>query len=318
MGPETCVIGTRGSALARWQAEAVAEALRAAVPDLLVEIRIISTKGDRVLDKPLAEIGDKGLFTKELERALLAGEVDVCAHSMKDLPTELPVGCRIGAVLSRADARDALVCGPRLAGVHTLAGVPAGARLGTGSRRRVAQLRARFPHVVPTPMRGNVDTRLRKAMGPEYDGAILAAAGLERMGRLDAVTAFLPIDQMVPAVGQGAIGVEVREDDKRAANWCKAINDGHTMTCVAGERQVMRELQGGCQAPLGAFARFEGGRLAFDAVVLSVDGRRVARSHREADASIEPVVLANQVLTDLREQGAEDILRTIEERGADA
>lgn len=326
MSADTCIIGTRGSKLALWQAHAVERALREAVPGLAVEVRVIFTKGDRVLDKPLADIGDKGLFTKELERALLAGEVDMCVHSMKDLPTELPENCRIAAMLPRADVRDALVCGPRVAGAQTLADLPAGTRLGTGSRRRVAQLRARFPQVEPLPMRGNVDTRLAKAAGDDYDGAILAAAGLARMGRADAVSAYVPVDQMVPAAGQGAVGVEVRAGDARVEAWCAAINDEATTVCVAAERRVMRALGGGCQTPVGAYLRQEAGRWVFDAVVLSLDGSRVARSHREAAAgaaararaavAAPPSDLVTAVLDDLRKQGAWEILAAIE--GADA
>lgn len=326
MSADTCIIGTRGSKLALWQAHAVERALRAAVPGLAVEVHVISTKGDRVLDKPLAEIGDKGLFTKELERALLAGEVDMCVHSMKDLPTELPEGCRIAAMLPRADVRDALVCGPRIAEARSLADLSAGTRLGTGSRRRVAQLRAQFPQVEPMPMRGNVDTRLSKANGDDYDGAILAAAGLARMGRADAASAYLPVEQMVPAAGQGAVGVEVRAGDARVEAWCAVIRDASTMGCVAAERQVMRALGGGCQTPVGAYLREEGGRWVFDAVVLSLDGSRVARSHREAEAdaaasvrsaaAVPPSDLVATVLSDLRNQGAWEILAEIE--GADA
>lgn len=315
---ETCIIGTRGSALARWQAHAVERALRASAPDLNVQVKIISTTGDRILDAPLSKIGDKGLFTKELERALLAGEVDLCVHSMKDLPAELPAGCAIIAMLPRADVRDALVCGPRLPGVRGLAEVPQGARLGTGSLRRAAQLRAAFPQIEPKGIRGNVDTRLSKAAGPDYEGAILAAAGVERMGRASDIAAYLPIEEMVPAVGQGAIGIEARTGDQRIAALCAAINDAPTRACVAGERRVMRELQGGCRVPIGACARFENGALVFDAVVLSPDGARIARSHRTADTDASPSVLAEQVLADLCAQGAEEILDAVRKAGGAA
>lgn len=312
---ETCVIGTRGSALALWQAHAAESALHAAFPSIDTEVRTISTSGDRILDAPLEKIGDKGLFTKELERALLDGEVDVCVHSMKDMPVELPNGCTIAAVLPRADVRDVLVCGPRLADAGELGDLPAGARLGTGSLRRVAQLRAGFPHIVPKGIRGNVDTRLEKANGDEYDGAILAAAGVMRMGRAAEIAAFLPVEQMVPAAGQGAVGLEIRQGDERMAALCAAVNDAATLSCVAGERRVLRELEGGCQVPIGAYARVEDGRLLFDAVVLSLDGSRVARSHREADASTSPTELAGIVLDDLRAQGASEILADIRRAG---
>ncbi len=315
---ETCIIGTRGSALALWQAHAVESALHEAFPNIETEVRTITTSGDRILDVPLEKIGDKGLFTKELERTLLSGEVDVCVHSLKDMPVELPDGCAIAGVLPRADARDVLVCGPRLAQAHGLEDIPAGARLGTGSLRRTAQLRAGFPHVEPKGIRGNVDTRLAKANGDEYDGAILAAAGVMRMGRAAEIAAFLPVGQMVPAVGQGAVCMEIRQDDEQAAALCAAVNDAATLSCVAGERRVLRELEGGCQVPIGAYARIEDDRTVFDAVVLSLDGSRVARSHREAEASTSPTELAGAVLDDLRAQDAEAILAEIRAAGEDA
>ena len=307
------VIGTRGSALALWQAHAVQDALAAACPDLATEVRVISTKGDRILDKPLEQIGDKGLFTKELEFALLAGEVDACVHSMKDVPAELPAGCIIGAMLPRADVRDVLVCGPRIAGATTLATVPDGARLGTGSLRRVAQLRALYPQIEPTPIRGNVDTRLAKAAGDEYEGAILAAAGVLRMGAADRIAAYLPIEDMLPAVGQGAVGVEVRADDERACAACAAVNDANTFACVMGERRILDALQGGCQVPLGAHLRYCEDELLCDAIVLSLDGTRVARATRRVPRESDPMAVADEVVADLLRQGADAILAQIRE-----
>lgn len=305
---EKFVIGTRGSALALWQAHAVEDAICAALPEVEVEIRVISTTGDKVLDKPLEKIGDKGLFTKELENALLAGEVDLCVHSMKDMPTELPEGCVISAMLPRADVRDALVCGPRIAGATSLDEVPAGSRLGTGSMRRTAQLRALFPHVEPTPIRGNVDTRLEKASGADYEGAVLAAAGIVRMGEEARIAARIPVEQMVPAVGQGAVGIEVREGDERVARLCAAIDDVATSACVNEERKVLAALEGGCQAPIGVYARFEGGQTVFDAVVCAIDGSRVARVHLVGAS-------AEDVLRELRAQGADEILAENEATG---
>lgn len=306
------VIGTRGSKLALWQAQAAKAAIEDAFPQVVCEVKVISTKGDRVLDVPLEAIGDKGLFTKELEVALLAGEVDLCVHSMKDLPAELPAGCTIGAMLARADARDVLVCGPRIAGAHTLAELPADTRLGTGSQRRTAQLRARYPQVKPLPMRGNVDTRLRKAAGDDYDGAILAAAGIMRLEAAEAITAFLPLDDMIPAVGQGAVGIEVREGDERMAAVCLAIGDAATETCVSLERAVLAALEGGCQAPIGVHARHEEGRLVVDATVLAPDGSREARTCREFDADADVPAAAAQVVEELEVRGARDILALID------
>lgn len=294
-------IGTRGSALALWQAHAVEAAVRAALPETEVEVRVIATTGDRVLDKPLEQIGGKGLFTKELEAALLSGEVDLCVHSMKDMPTELPAGCAIGAMLPRADARDVLVCGPRISGAASLADVPAGARLGTGSLRRTAQLKALHPHVAPLPIRGNVDTRLAKASSPDYEGVVLAAAGVVRMGAAGRIAAYLPVEEMVPAVGQGAIGVEVRAGDERAAEVCAAIDDVATSTCVNAEREVLAALEGGCQAPIGVYASLRDGVLEFDAVVCALDGSRMARAHLVGcDAA--------DVVDELRARGADFIL----------
>ena len=311
-------IGTRGSALALWQAHALQDALQAADPELQTEIRVISTKGDRILDKPLEQIGDKGLFTKELEAALLAGEVDACVHSMKDVPAELPEGCCIAAMLPRADVRDVLVCGPRIAHATELADVPAGARLGTGSLRRSAQLRALFPHIEPAPIRGNVDTRLAKAEGLDYEGAILAAAGVLRMGAEERIAAFLPVEQMLPAVGQGAIGVEVRADDERALRACALVNDEETFACVEGERRILAGLQGGCQVPLGAYLRFEDDDLLCDAVVLSLDGKRVARAARCESRWADPLDLADDVVSELLVKGAAEILDEIRGGGVQA
>ena len=312
------VIGTRGSALALWQAHAVQDALHAADPAMESEIRIISTKGDRILDKPLEQIGDKGLFTKELEAALVAGDIDCCVHSMKDVPAELPEGCHIGAMLPRADVRDVLVCGPRIAGARSLAEVPAGARIGTGSLRRVAQLRALFPQVEPAPIRGNVDTRLAKACGDDYEGAILAAAGVLRMGADERIAAYLPVEQMLPAVGQGAIGVEVRCDDERAKKVCALLNDEPTFACVQAERRILESLQGGCQVPLGAHVRFEDEKLRCDAIVLALDGSRVARASLCETADGDPLAMADQAVSELLEQGAADILAEIRDAAADA
>lgn len=310
------VVGTRGSALALWQANTVADAFRAADPATSVEVRVVKTKGDKILDVALSKIGDKGLFTKELENLLLSGEVDVCVHSMKDMPTVLPAGCTLAAMLSRADARDVLACAPALAHVRSLDELPEGARLGTGSLRRTAQLRAKHPQVEPCEIRGNLDTRLAKAESGEFDGVVLAAAGIDRMGWSDRISCFIDPDDMIPAVGQGAIGIEAREDDPRTAALCAAVAHADTMACVCAERLIMRELEGGCQVPIGAYARLVGGFAVMDALVSSLDGQRQARSHREAPC--DPAAfhgnphaleqLARDVLADLEAQGARAIL----------
>ncbi|QKF07510.1 hydroxymethylbilane synthase [Berryella wangjianweii] len=325
------VIGTRGSALALWQANAVASALREAHEGLRVEVRTVTTTGDRVLDRPLADIGDKGLFTKELEDLLLDGAVDLCVHSMKDLPSQLPAGCALVGMLPRADVRDALVCGPRMQGARSLADVPAGARIGTGSARRAAQLLAVNSQAVPTPMRGNVDTRLRKAAGPDYEGAILAAAGLTRLGLQNRIAALIPVDQMIPAPGQGAVGVEARAGDERVQSLVDAVRDRRTEACVNAERRILAALDGGCQAPLGAFIRFEDADdgaaadaerfLALDAAVLSADGAQCVRARLrracggDADAGALALDLAQEAIELLLKGGARQLLRPCADQG---
>lgn len=253
---QTLIIGTRASKLALWQSNYVADLLKQVHPNLDVSMRTYTTQGDRILSKSLAELGGKDLFTKELDQALLAGDVDLCVHSMKDVARVLPQGLDILAMPKRADARDVLVCGPRLAHCRSLASIPAGARLGTGSLRRSAQLRAAFPQVQPLDMRGNVDTRIEKAHGEHYDGAILAAAGLERIGLGAHISAYLSVQEMVPAAGQGAIGIEARVDDNRVRALLAAINDAETMRCVQLERRILAALGGDCKTPIGVYARF--------------------------------------------------------------
>lgn len=253
---QTLIIGTRASKLALWQSNYIAELLKQVHPNLDVSMRTYTTQGDRILSKSLAELGGKDLFTKELDQALLAGDVDLCVHSMKDVARVLPQGLGILAMPKRADARDVLVCGPRLAHCRSLASIPAGARLGTGSLRRSAQLRAAFPLVQPLDMRGNVDTRIEKAYSDRYDGAILAAAGLERIGLGAHISAYLSVQEMVPAAGQGAIGVEARTDDNRVRTLLAAINDAETMHCVQLERRILAALGGDCKTPIGVYARF--------------------------------------------------------------
>ena len=230
---------------------------------------------------------------------------------MKDVPTELANGCGIAAMLERADVRDVIVCGPRIQ-AECLADVPAGSRLGTGSLRRVAQIRAGFPGIVPTPIRGNVDTRIEKACGEEYEGAVLAAAGVTRMGLADRISAYIPVSEIVPAVGQGAVGIEARLGDARVCELCARIDDAATRVCVEAERIVLCALEGGCQVPMGAYMRFDGGDIAADAVVASVDGSRVARVALRVPASdATPADVARRVLAELSAQGADVILEEI-------
>jgi hydroxymethylbilane synthase len=307
---EKLVIGTRGSKLALWQSEYI-KGLVEDITGLPVELKIIKTTGDKILDVPLAKVGGKGLFTKELEVELAAGTVDLCVHSMKDVPTELPDGLAIAAMPPRVDPRDALVSG---AG-YTLDSLPQGAKVGTSSLRRIAQVRALRPDVEIVDVRGNLDTRMRKAENGEVDVVILASAGITRMGWADRITGYIPTEQMVSAVGQGAIGIEIREDDAFMIDVCDQISDGPTMVCVMAERVVMRKLEGGCQVPIGAYAQLDGDALVMDAIVGALDGERILRAHLEGPAD-QPLALGDAMVDALIELGADEILAEI--RGAAA
>lgn len=298
-------IGSRGSKLALWQAEYIRARIEG-LTGLPVAIKVIKTTGDKILDVPLSKVGGKGLFTKEIEVELEAGVVDLAVHSMKDVPTELPEGLVIAAMPERVDPRDAIVSG---AG-YTLNTLPKGARVGTSSLRRVAQVRALRPDVEIVDVRGNLDTRMRKAETGEVDIVILAAAGITRMGWAERITHYIPGAQMVSAVGQGAIGIEIREDDEFMQGVCAQLADARTMTCVAAERTVMRTLEGGCQVPIGAYTRIEDGRLVMDAVVGSVDGKRILRDHLEGDVS-DPEALGHAMVERLLRLGAAEILAEI-------
>ncbi|MDO8848010.1 MAG: hydroxymethylbilane synthase [Coriobacteriia bacterium] len=302
------VIGTRGSKLALWQSEYI-KAKVEALTGLPVSLKIIKTTGDKILDVPLAKVGGKGLFTKELEVELLAGTVDLCVHSMKDVPTELPEGLVIAAMPERVDPRDVIVSG---AGFD-LVTLPQGARMGTSSLRRVAQVRALRPDLEIVDVRGNLDTRMRKAEDGEVDAVILAAAGITRMGWAERITSYIPTTQMVPAVGQGAIGIEIREDDEYMLHVMQQIGHPETMECVTAERVVMCRLEGGCQVPIGAYARYEDDTLTMDAVVGSVDGTHIVREQLCGDAG-EPEALGEAMVERLLALGAGEILESI--RGA--
>jgi hydroxymethylbilane synthase len=298
-------IGTRGSKLALWQSGYIRARIEG-LTGLPVDIKIIKTTGDKILDVPLAKVGGKGLFTKEIEVELEAGTVDLAVHSMKDVPTELPPGLVIAAMPERVDPRDAIVSG---AG-YTLDTLPQGARVGTSSLRRVAQVRALRPDVEIVDVRGNLDTRMRKAETGEVDIVILAAAGITRMGWADRITHYVPSEQMVSAVGQGAIGIEIREDDAFMQDLCARIADPETMTCVTAERVVMRTLEGGCQVPIGAYARIVGGRLVIEGIVGAVDGSNILRATAEGDAD-DPAGLGRVLVDVLLEMGAAAILADV-------
>jgi hydroxymethylbilane synthase len=273
-------IGTRGSPLALAQAREVTDRLEAAhgrgAHEL--EIRVIRTSGDRIQDRPLAEAGGKGLFTKEIEEALLAGDIDLAVHSMKDMPTLLPAGLTLVCFLPREDVRDAFIS----AGAATLTGLPVGAVVGTSSLRRQAQVKRLRPDLVVVPLRGNVDTRLRKIEDGVADATLLACAGLKRLGLMERITAAISPDEMLPAVAQGAIGLEVRADDAGAAHLLAPLNHQPTALAVAVERAFLAKLDGSCRTPIAGLAELlSPDRLLFRGMILTPDGRQCHAARRE-------------------------------------
>ncbi len=306
MGKSSVVVGTRGSLLAVSQTQWTANELKKAYDDLDFATREIVTRGDRILDVALNKIGGKGLFTKEIETALLEGEIDLAVHSLKDLPTELPEGLEIGAITRRVDARDALIS----VGERCLSDLPEGARIGTSSLRRGAQLLNHRRDFVIEPIRGNLDTRLRKLEIDELDAIVVAAAGLIRLGWEDRITEYLPPEVCVPAVGQGALAIEVRADDPEIKKLVVAINDRDTAACVAAERTVLGMLGGGCQVPIGAYATIADGVLHLQAIVAAVDGKVVIR-HSVTGNPDDAEELGKAAANALFEQGARSILKEI-------
>ncbi|MBI3393737.1 MAG: hydroxymethylbilane synthase [Nitrospirae bacterium] len=289
-------IGTRGSALALWQANHVAGLLRGAYAELEVEIVTIKTTGDNILDSPLAQVGGKGLFVKEIEEALLSGEVDLAVHSLKDVPAFFPDGLGLAAVLPREDPRDALLA----RNAASLDDLPRGARVGTSSLRRQAQLLHLRPDLEIVTLRGNVDTRVRKLDSGDYDAIVLAAAGLKRMGLAGHVSAFLGIETLLPAVGQGAIGIETRLNDPETNGLVSSLEDNVTRTAVSAERAFLRRLEGGCQVPIAAHAVVSGGSLKIAGLVASLDGRTLIRNVMEGVAAGPEdlgVTLAERILS---------------------
>lgn len=287
-------IATRGSALALWQARHVAAALERIDPGLSTELVRIKTTGDKILDVPLAKVGGKGLFTKEIEEALLEGRADLAVHSMKDVPAEMPAGLGIRAILQREDPRDAAAT----VTAGDLSSLPQNATIGTSSLRRICQLKARHPGFEFVAIRGNVQTRLNK-LGNEVDAVILAAAGVKRLGIADRMHLFLEPGEMLPAVAQGAIGVETRKDDGEVNGFVDILNHRDTADCVTAERGFLARLEGGCQVPIAGLARLDGDGLRLEGLVGEVDGsilirRRISGPRAEAEAL--GVALAEEVL----------------------
>ncbi len=302
----TLVVGTRGSRLAVWQAEWVQARLQALAPGLTVRLERIKTAGDKITDVPLAAIGGKGLFVKEIEEALQRGDIDLAVHSMKDVPTRLPEGLEILCVPAREDPRDVLIS-------HSGRGLdelPRGARIGTSSLRRQAQLLNRRPDFAVTMLRGNLDTRLRKLRQGDYEAIILAAAGLKRMGWAGEVTEYLSPAVSLPAIGQGALGLEGRRDDRFVRQLVAPLDHLPTRLAVMAERALLERLEGGCQVPIAAHATVQDDRLALEALIASVDGRRLVRDRLEGRAEAAQVLgvrLAERLLA----QGGDTILKEI-------
>ena len=307
MNSGTITIGMRASKLALWQAEFVAGELQKHHPSVTVVLKKMTTKGDKILDAPLAKIGGKGLFTKELEQAMLAGDIDIAVHSLKDMPTEIPAGLIIGAITARLDPGDAFVSN-RYAAIEEL---PAGARVGTSSLRRRAQLLAVRPDLVLLDLRGNVNTRLEKLDAGEFDAVVLAAAGLRRLGLGDLIRSVLPRAMMLPAVGQGALAIECRADDAEIRAAIDFLCDADMTAAAAAERAFLRRVEGGCQIPVGVYAEIGDGEMLYvDAMIASVDGMRVCRSRasgRPAQAAQIGVALAEELL----DMGGREILKEI-------
>jgi hydroxymethylbilane synthase len=301
-------IGTRGSPLALAQAREVRERLEAAhgPGQLACEVRAIKTSGDRIQDRPLSEAGGKGLFTKEIEEALIAGEIDLAVHSMKDMPTLLPAGLTIACYLPREDVRDAFVS----AKVSTLAELAAGAVVATSSLRRQAQVRWLRPDLAVVPMRGNVDTRLRKLEAGEADATLLACAGLKRLGLEERITSAMPVDQMLPAVAQGAIGVEARADDLVIAQLLAAINHQSTALAVTAERAFLAKLDGSCRTPIAGLAELDGGRLTFRGMILTPDGGQCHATRREGRPE-EAITMAEDAAAELLAKAGPDFFRAL-------
>ncbi|MGG3006255.1 hydroxymethylbilane synthase [Geobacillus stearothermophilus] len=299
------VVGSRRSKLALTQTKWVINELKQLGAPFTFEVKEIVTKGDRVLDVTLSKVGGKGLFVKEIEHELLAGGIDMAVHSMKDMPAVLPEGLVIGAVPRREDARDVLVS----KGNRMLSDLPPGSVIGTSSLRRSAQLLAYRTDLTIKWIRGNIDTRLAKLESEEYDAIVLAAAGLARMGwGDDVISDYLPFDVCVPAVGQGALAVECREDDDELRQWLSRLNDEQTERAVRAERTFLQQMEGGCQVPIAGYAEVQGETVRLTALVASPDGNEM---YKEIVAGVDPEAVGRQAAAMLSEQGAKALIERV-------
>lgn len=302
-------IGSRGSQLALWQADWTKGELARLIPHLEIEIKIIKTTGDKILDSPLSLIGDKGLFTKEIEHALLEKEIDLAVHSLKDLPTVLPAGLTIGAITPREDMRDAFIGNPHK-NIESLEQLPQGATIATGSLRRKSQLLNWRRDLNIVDIRGNLNTRFAKLGESTWEGMILARAGVIRLGFEDRITEVIPFTRILPAVGQGALGIEIREDDDAIRAIVRNLASPSTTYSTLGERAFLRYLEGGCQVPIGTHGRIEQNVFKLDALIASVDGMHLVRGkiHGEPEQSEK---LGEQLAKSLYETGGKEILEEI-------
>jgi len=303
MPPETLVIATRVSRLALWQAEHVQARLQRLYPDCRVSLLPMTTRGDQILDRTLAKIGGKGLFIKALETALLEGRADLAVHSLKDVPADLDEDFVLPAILARTDPCDAFVSN----GYGSVQTLPAGAVVGTSSLRREAQLREHYPHLEIRPLRGNLDTRLRKLDNGEYDGMILAAAGLQRLGLVARIREILPVEVSLPAAGQGALAIETLAARTDVQQWLMPLSCVKTSTCCMAERAVSRVLGGSCQVPLAAYAQIDADEIRVRALVAQPDGSRVLRAEQRG-AMQDALALGERVAQDLLAAGADALL----------
>lgn len=303
---DTITFATRPSALARWQTGWVIEALRNAWPTLECREKIIMTSGDRIIDRPLPEIGGKGLFTQELEAELLTAKVHAAVHSLKDLPVQDTPGLKVSAIPQRADPRDVLISAEEF----DLDTLPTGALVGTSSLRRSAQLLAYRPDLRTESLRGNIDTRIRKAREGQYDAIILAGAGVARLGLLELVRQWLPLDVMLPAPGQGALAVQCREIDEKAIAYLSAIDDLDTRICVTAERAFLEGLGGGCSLPVAAYAVVKEGFINLIGLVASLDGKQVVRVKAEGT---QPETLGKELAELALAEGATEILVSVKD-----
>jgi hydroxymethylbilane synthase len=298
------IIATRGSMLALWQAEWIKSQLLELDPSLKIELNKIKTTGDKILDVPLAQVGGKGLFVKEIEEAMLRGEADLAVHSMKDVPTELPEGLHLSTITKREDPRDAFIAGKE---IKSFSELPQGANVGTSSLRRICQLLNKRPDLKITQLRGNVDTRIRKLEEGEFDAIILATAGVKRLGREEKITEKLSIDVSLPAIGQGAVGIECRKDDEFTNNLLKSLDHYETSVCVRAERAFLKRLEGGCQVPIAAYAQLKGGEVVIEGLVGSIDGKTLLKDSLRGKPE-DAEKLGTELAENLLAKGAKEIL----------